>query len=161
MPLVHKPAVVILRQKLWNGDIWRGWGADLVTQMQSLSLRVWLQGSLDLAQSLAVDGWHLDSQSLEKVQHRPERWQEKISASLHDVAQLPQAQALGCDALLYSPILPTASHADLPAKGWDGLLAFVGEARIPVYALGGVDIAQIALAQQHWAQSVATTRGIA
>jgi 8-oxo-dGTP diphosphatase len=69
-----------------------------------------------------------------------------------------RAEALGCDFALLSPVLPTRSHPDAPALGWEKFAAIAAGASIPVYALGGLKLADMHTAWQHGAHGVALLR---
>src|SRR5690606_7527920 len=69
-----------------------------------------------------------------------------VSASCHDAQQLAHAQATGVDFALLSPVLPTASHPDAKGLGWSRFQQLAEEVGLPVYALGGVGPADLALA---------------
>ncbi|HEY0722336.1 MAG TPA: Nudix family hydrolase [Gammaproteobacteria bacterium] len=105
-------------------------------------------------------GLHLNSAALYRVQGRPiaaERW---LAASCHCVADVAQAQQIGCDFVVVSPIKPTATHPDSLPLGWDGLRAITEQTMVPVYALGGMTRADLELSWAHGAQGIAAIRGI-
>lgn len=104
-----------------------------------------------------ADGLHLNRHALMALQTRPAgvRW---MSASCHDAAELAQAQRLGLDFALLSPVLPTQSHPGAATLGWSRFAELVRDHALPVYALGGVGDAELAAAQAHGAQGVASIR---
>lgn len=116
----------------------------LICQILSLAkpfgAKVLLSENLDLALKLNVDGVHLPSKTLmqwtEKPQHLPSSFM--LAASCHNLAELTQAEKLGLDFAVLSPVLPTKSHPNAPTLGWDGFEALVKNLQIPVYALGGM-----------------------
>ncbi len=104
-----------------------------------------------------ADGLHLNRHALGALQVRPEgvRW---LSASCHDAEELAQAQRLGLDFAVLSPVLPTLSHPGAPSLGWARFAELLRDHAMPVYALGGVGDADIATARAHGAQGVAAIR---
>ena len=70
-----------------------------------------------------------------------------------------EAEALGLDFAVLSLVLPTRSHPDADPLGWDRFSRIVGNARIPVYALGGMHNGLLAQAWQSGAQGIAGIRG--
>lgn len=58
--------------------------------------------------------------------------------SAHDSRDLARAGALGADAALVSPVLPTPAHPGREPLGWDGLRTLVGAGPPAVFAHGGV-----------------------
>ena len=101
----------------------------------------------------ATTGVHLNSRQLMSLTTRPRT--ELLSASCHSREQLEQAQAIGADFILLSPVQPTASHPDARPLGWQTFKDMVETVNIPVYALGGVSTEDISKAKLSGAQGVA------
>ncbi len=83
-----------------------------------------------------------------------------LAASCHDVDDLRRAQALGCDFAVLGPLKPTASHPGKPGIGWDAFAAMREQVSLPIHAIGGLDIGDIATARAHGAQGIAAIRGL-
>ena len=83
-----------------------------------------------------------------------------VGASCHDAAQLEAAAALGADFATVSPVLPTASHPGSPGLGWARLGELCRQARLPVYALGGLGSGHLALARAAGAAGIGAIRGL-
>ena len=90
-------------------------------------------------------GVHLNSTRLLARAHRPDA--SLVAASCHNRGELEQAQAIGADFAVLSPVKRTGSHPEAQALGWDAFHALVDEINIPVYALGGVTASDL---QQSW-----------
>lgn len=91
-----------------------------------------------LARRLRADGLHLPEARLARpraVQAPPGGW---ITAAAHDGRALARARARGVDAVLLSPVAPTASHPGRPALGRAGFRRLAGRPGPRVHALGGV-----------------------
>jgi 8-oxo-dGTP diphosphatase len=116
----------------------------------------WLLVNSAVRQSDAVqvDGIHLTSHDLLAITRRPEnmRW---VSASCHNLEQLQQAQRIGVDFVVLAPVLPTQSHPGVQTLGWQQFATLVAEVNIPVYALGGMSLANLMSARQVGAQGIA------
>ncbi len=125
----------------------RSWGARLL-----------LKGDAELVQRLQADGLHLTSDELMALRERPLPNSFWIAASCHNPQQLAQAQRLGVDFVVLSPVQPTPSHPDAPALGWADFASWVRDIKLPVYALGGVGESDLALARKCGAQGVAAIR---
>lgn len=82
-----------------------------------------------------------------------------LGMSCHNEQQLAQANALNCHYALLSPVLPTQTHADATPLGWSEFARLCRLAKVPVFALGGVDRRHRLLAQSLGAQGVAGIRG--
>ncbi len=83
-----------------------------------------------------IHGRHLRSAELMALRQRPDG--ELLSASCHDEDELCQAARLGVDFVVLGPVCATASHPDTAVMGWDVFAERVDAARLPVYALGGM-----------------------
>lgn len=82
-----------------------------------------------------------------------------VGASCHDADSLRQAERLGCDFALLSPVAPTQSHPEALPLGWQGFSALRAHTSLPVYALGGLRPADLPAARVAGAQGVAGIRG--
>lgn len=83
-----------------------------------------------------------------------------LSAACHNAAELLQAQQLGVDLVTLSPVLPTYSHPETAPLGWDKFAELAKMVNIPVFALGGLNKEQLALAQRYGAYGIAAIRGL-
>ena len=72
--------------------------------------------------------------------------------------ELWRAADLGCDFAVLGPIKPTPSHPGSPALGWPALADAVVDLPMPVYALGGMQEADLASAWKQGAHGVAMMR---
>ncbi|EIJ41495.1 thiamine monophosphate synthase [Beggiatoa alba B18LD] len=112
-----------------------------------------------LALRLGSDGVHLNSHRLQ-AQAQPLMGFRWVSASCHGLADLQQATRIKADFVLLSPVLATASHPDSVPLGWAQFNALVQRATCPVYALGGLQKADLTVAQQAGAVGIAAIRGL-
>jgi 8-oxo-dGTP diphosphatase len=101
----------------------------------------------------ADSGIHLNSKQLMALTDRPATG--LLSASCHNREQLQQAQAMGADLVLLSPVQFTKSHPDAEPLGWQVFSELVDTVNVPVYALGGVSTSDIPQARSAGAQGVA------
>ncbi|MFC0307716.1 thiamine phosphate synthase, partial [Rhizorhabdus histidinilytica] len=73
----------------------------------------------------------------------------------HDLREIRAAERSSATALLLSPLHPTRSHPGAPALGRMRFAALARATRLPVIALGGVDLrrgrAAIAVGAYGWA----------
>lgn len=108
-----------------------------------------------IASDLDLDGVHLPAAELMRLRERPlprSRW---VAASCHDARELAHAAAIGVDFAVVGPVSPTRSHASAPTLGWAGCAALCAAAPLPVYALGGMTLADVPTAKTHGAQGIA------
>ncbi len=104
-------------------------------------------------------GVHLNRERLMALRQRPLPRSLWVGASCHDPTEIRQAEQTGVDFVLLSPVLPTPSHPDARPLGWEQFAAWVDQAKLPVFALGGMTRAKLAQAKQSGAQGIAGIRG--
>ena len=107
--------------------------------------------------TVAVDGLHLTSRHLLSTKKRPDGL-EWLAASCHNLEELLYAQAVGVDFAVLAPVLPTPTHADVAALGWDRFADWVSQVNIPVYALGGMTKADLYQSRLKGGQGIAAIR---
>ena len=111
-----------------------------------------------VAEKVGTQGVHLDSGRLQSLTKRPNvKW---LSASCHSREQMAQAEKLGADFMLLSPVAATASHPDAEPLGWTRFAELTELASRPVYALGGMTASDLQQAFMHGAQGVAAIRAL-
>ena len=93
----------------------------------------------ELAEAIGADGVHLPERALHQAPalsaSRPD-W--RVTGAVHSGAALAAARSL--DAAVLSPVFQAGgSSAEKPALGVDMFGRLVRGARVPVYALGGID----------------------
>ncbi|HEY5701097.1 MAG TPA: Nudix family hydrolase [Gammaproteobacteria bacterium] len=108
--------------------------------------------------SLGAQGVHLTSRRLDAMRARPLGSGYWVGASCHGADELATARRLGLDFAVLSPVAPTPSHPYRSPLGWDGFQRLVRDAGLPVYALGGVDMADLDTCWQCGAQGIAGIR---
>jgi len=103
------------------------------------------------------DGVHYTAAQLMSLRERPRGILG--AASCHDAAELERAMALELDFAVLGPVRPTASHPSARVLGWDGFARLARGASIPVYAIGGVQRADLETAWRAGAHGVAMISG--
>ena len=95
-----------------------------------------------LARSVGAAGVHLPERAIRRA--RAVRWHADwlVTAAAHSPAALRAAAACGADAVLLAPVFATASHPDARALGPHRFAALARTSPVPVYALGGIGVAQ-------------------
>lgn len=100
-------------------------------------------------------GLHLNCHRALAASGRPIPADYLLGVSCHNEQEIIQAQAIGADYLLVSPVKATATHPHTTPMGWDAFKALVELANVPVYALGGVCASDLEAAKGAGAQGVA------
>ena len=102
-----------------------------------------------------ADGIHLNQHHLNAIKERPigpEKW---LGASCHNLHEIEQAQRIGVDYISLSPVLPTDTHPDAIALGWQDFSGLVSDCSMPVFALGGMQKSDIEYAKAAGGQGIA------
>jgi 8-oxo-dGTP diphosphatase len=129
----------------------------ILAESPGLRARLLLNHDVELARELDL-GVHLRAVQLRELSARPLPPGAWVGASCHDTAELERAANIGADFATLSPVCATASHPHAVRLGWDGFARLVADARLPVYALGGVGPGDLAAAKTAGAQGVAGIR---
>ena len=113
---------------------------------------------LELACEMGI-GVHLRAAMLMQMTQRP-LTDASVAASCHNAVELAQAEALGLDFAVLGSVRATASHAERTPLGWPAFATLRENVSLPIYALGGLRIDDLAQARAHGAQGVAAIRGL-
>jgi thiamine-phosphate pyrophosphorylase len=100
----------------------------------------------DVALAVRADGVHLGQDDLPLADARAIVGPDKlIGISTHNLNQAIQAEASGADYIGFGPIFPTATKENPdPVVGVAGLREVRAKVRIPIVAIGGVTITNVA-----------------
>ena len=106
-------------------------------------------------------GWHLTAKQLRELagQQRPVDQGCLLAASCHNAEELELATALQVDFVTLSSVLPTQTHPDAAALGWDAVQALLLGFNAPAFLLGGLTEQDITQARMIGGQGVAGIRG--
>jgi 8-oxo-dGTP diphosphatase len=130
-----------------------------LTRCRAVGAQLMLHGHPAVLQHVAADGIHVPAALLADCTARPCAASQWFAASVHDMEEIERAQSAGVDFVTLSPVELTQSHPGAAVLGWKRFSAMVEAARIPVYALGGLGLADTERAWQAGAQGVAGIRG--
>ena len=139
-----------------RGEIRRSVRGALATN-PALRAALLINHDIELARELNV-GVHLKAAQLRALHGRPLSRDAWVGASCHDAEELELAAAMDADFATLSPVCATASHPDAEPLGWKRFAQLVTDARLPVYALGGVGPKDLGRARSAGAQGVAGIR---
>ena len=114
-----------------------------------------LNTNVDTFNKTDADGLHLNSQALFDYDSRPIDTGKLLSVSCHNLDEMQQAEKLGADILLLSPVKETSSHPGVPGIGWTKFKQLVAQVQAPVYALGGMKVSDLDDAKAAGGQGVA------
>ncbi len=148
--------LVQLREKSLTREELRELALRMLPMMRACGARLLLNADIELAQEIGADGVQLTAVQLATLRERPDvPW---CAASCHNAEEVRRAEALGCDFVLLSPVLPTQSHPGAATLGWERFAEYAAGATIPVFALGGLVQDDMQTAWQHGAHGIALLR---
>ncbi|MBT3812897.1 MAG: Nudix family hydrolase [Gammaproteobacteria bacterium] len=102
-----------------------------------LSLTYLINSQMPVKNNQVDEGVHLTSSDLMSLSQRPENT-GFVGASCHSLQELRKVEELALDFAVLSPVMPTSSHPEARALGWQQFGDWVAEVNIPVFALGGI-----------------------
>lgn len=159
--------LVQLRAKTLTPDAWTALSRDALRICHARGATLIANGppeAFDLTKPVSADGIHLNSRRLMSLSAQElelvKSTRKLISAACHDVQQLERAAQLGVDFVTLSPVLRTQTHPDAEPLGWPRFTEWVQQARVPVYALGGMRPEHLPFARTAGAQGIAAIRGL-
>jgi 8-oxo-dGTP diphosphatase len=177
----HSDADVILAQVATtlknHHNVWLQLRAPSLDQLQYTQLAMKLYGicheagskliwncPLDWYQVAFADGLHLSRKNYadakthsNNIGQRPIPEHQWLSMACHNLAELEVAHDMA-DYVLVSPVKETSTHRQATPLTWSGFNVISQQARIPCYALGGMNISDITSAVQQGGQGIAAIR---
>lgn len=123
-----------LNQLIVNIDVWK----KLVPKVQQ-----------------AISAIHYKHSQLMQLQQSDLILGKRSLAACHDALSLKQAQFLGFDAAILSPVLKTATHLDASYLGWSEFEQLSKLTDLPIFALGGLKPSDLPEARSKGAYGVA------
>lgn len=149
--------LIQLRDKNWQLERRRRLARDLVPLAHRYGARVLWNGTVDEARAAGCDGVHWTSGTLGDARDRPRDLM--VAASVHSRDELARAATVGVDFAVLGPVNATPTHPFATPVGWNGFERAAQGARVPVYALGGLEARDVGTAIDHGAHGVALRRG--
>ena len=105
----------------------------------------------------AADGVHFTASQLMALTEKPQGM--RVAASCHTREELERAMSLELDFAVLGPVKETASHPGAKALGWKLFSEIARGATLPVYAIGGLERADMEEAWRAGAHGLAMIRG--
>lgn len=131
-------------------------GAAVVALCRQHGARVLVNGDVELAHAIDADGLHLPARQLMAERERPPF--PLVAASCHQRQELEHAARLGLDFAVLGPVKPTASHPGDMGIGWENFAGLIAGLPMPVYAIGGLSLANLPEALAAGGQGIAAIR---
>lgn len=132
---------------------------DLAKQIKNIcasaGVKLLLNNNVAMVNAVSADGIHLSSAKLLACHTRPLDQSKVVGASCHTLEELRHAEFIGVDFVTLSPVLPTTSHPGQAHLGWEQFRTWACSVKLPVFALGGVDLQNLQQAIAHGAVGIA------
>jgi 8-oxo-dGTP diphosphatase len=148
--------LIQVREKEWPVDRRDAFAARVRDLARPHGATVLLNGDEPAARALRLDGLHWTAATLHAARHRPRDL--VVAASCHDRRDLDRAAELEVDFVVVGPVKATPTHPRALPLGFDGFAALVEGTRVPVYALGGLDLGDLRQAVDRGAHGIALRR---
>ncbi len=154
--LTNKVNMIQIRLKTLKTPVTDALLAELRFKAQAGACQLLFNSALPISSDSSI-GIHLTGQDLMSRSVKPKgfKW---VAASCHTAIELAQAEKIGVDFAVLAPVQITASHPDAPALGWPQFKQLTENCGIPVYALGGVGVADLPQVKRCGGQGVAGIR---
>lgn len=109
---------------------------------------------LDWYQIAFADGLHLSRKNFIETEERPIPLIQWLSTACHNLEELEDTQNW-VDYVLVSPVHETTTHPKANALTWSGFKVITDRARIPCYALGGMQCSELSESVEFGGQGIA------
>lgn len=154
-----RPSLVVLRAPAMSGADYRAFAAAASPMCERAGADLVVHGGPGVFNATpGARGLHLPWREATKLTARPVPGDIWLGVSCHDKEEIDQAVAIGADYVTLGPVQPTDSHPGAPTLGWPAFASLVSEARLPVYALGGLSPADLLQVRQRGGQGIAGIR---
>ena len=131
--------------------------AAVIARARPHGARVLVSNDIAMAHMVGADGVHLTARQVAAMDARPDL--PLVAGSCHSRSELGAAVRLGVDFAVLGSVKPTASHPGASVLGWDAFAEIAADTPIPVFAIGGLQIADRAEAWRRGAHGLAMIRG--
>lgn len=149
--------LVQIRERKLDDDALIAFAKRVAALASKVGANVLLNAEPALAARAGMQGVHLTAARLLASRTRPAF--ECVGASCHDARELAQAAVLDLDFVVLGPVKDTPTHPGARTLGWEGFSALVADYPLPVYALGGLVLADTRDAWRAGAHGIAAIRG--
>lgn len=154
----HDVRLVQLRANTLDSQAYRRLAERVLDILRPLGVRLLLNRECSLVEPMSADGVHLNSARLRQLARRPLASARWVAASCHSAEELAHAQRIGVDFVVLSPLRATASHPGAIPLGWERFAELTERAGMPVFALGGMESADLQRVFRCGAQGIAAIR---
>ena len=150
--------MIQLRAKSLSDEQFKVFAKRALSLCEKDGVTLFINAGLQCAIELNAKAVHLSGKELiNSPLTLPEEM--KIAVSCHTQEELYKAATLGALFAVLSPVCKSKTHPEVVPLGWSHFAELVFNSPLPVYALGGLEIEDLAIALSNGAQGVAGIRG--
>lgn len=161
LPVLEAGArLVQLREPHMDRESFSAYARRLAALCHRFGARLMINAHPSWLTECEADGVHLNSRRLMQLSERPCPEEYWIAASCHDATELGRAEALQADFAVLGPVQRTSSHPDAAILGWTRFEELLRPLGMPVYAIGGMQEADLSHALDCGAQGLAMISGV-
>jgi thiamine-phosphate diphosphorylase len=136
------PQAIILREKDLSPADYERLAASVLDICESAAVPCYLHGHADLARKLGCANIHLSLPAL-RDQAETLAGFERVSVSCHSLADVREAEAAGACQVVLGNIFETTCKPGKAAAGLDFLKNICAQTALPVWAIGGISLANL------------------
>lgn len=142
-----RPSAIILREKDLSPEEYSQLALSVIKICESHDVPCILHKYFEVAKNLGVKKIHLPLPVLREMTATDKKFFDVIGASCHSLEELNEAQILGCTYVTAGYIFSTDCKKDLEPRGINFLIKLHDEAKVPIFAIGGINAENISQVQ--------------
>lgn len=151
-----RPELCLLRAPELSDDAYAQLAAWSLESCIANDVKLMLHGAPSLLEQFpGACGLHLPWHQARQHSVRPVSGDYLLAVSCHSAEEIAHATQLQADFITLGPVRPTPSHPGASGMGWNRFQELVAVSDVPVYALGGLSLPDIAEARVRGAQGIA------
>ena len=152
-------SLAVFRAPDFNSQTYIDNARRLLSQNPNFSTSLLIHNHPNQVEIINAAGVQLSAEHAKKYRTRPVSREVLLAISCHSRAELEYASKLEADFALLGPIKTTPCHHYNFVLGWNMFKALVKTVAMPVYAIGGLSIRDLATSRTCGAQGIAAIRG--
>ena len=142
-----KPSAIILREKDLSPEEYSRLALNVMGICKAHGVSCILHQNFEVAMNLGVKKIHLPLPVLRKICAADKKFFDVLGASCHSLEELREAEDLGCTYVTAGHVFATDCKKNLEPRGLNFLMKIRDAARVPIFAIGGINPENISQVQ--------------